>query len=103
IIDEFIKQRQETEWFVEGDFDTYVKQRRKPHIWGDEPELFMASHVLKMPISVYMYDADASGLISIAEYGQEYGKDIPIRVLYYGSCHYDALQIPGRKHGKCRL
>ncbi|CAI0414503.1 unnamed protein product [Linum tenue] len=103
IADEFIKRRQETEWFVEGDFDTYVKQIRKPHVWGGEPELFMASHVLKMPISVYMYDADAGGLISIAEYGQEYGKDNPIRVLYHGSGHYDALQIPGRKHGKSRL
>lgn len=33
--------------FVEGDFDTYVSQIRKPHVWGGEPELFMASHVLK--------------------------------------------------------
>lgn len=33
--------------FVEGDFNTYVSQMRKPHVWGGEPELFMASHVLK--------------------------------------------------------
>jgi hypothetical protein len=33
--------------FVEGDFDTYVSQIRKPHVWGGEPELFMASHVLQ--------------------------------------------------------
>ncbi|XP_065856389.1 OVARIAN TUMOR DOMAIN-containing deubiquitinating enzyme 4-like isoform X3 [Euphorbia lathyris] len=97
VADEFIKRREETEWFVEGDFDTYVAQMRKPHVWGGEPELFMASHVLKMPINVYMYDQNAGGLISIAEYGQEYGKDNPIRVLYHGSGHYDALQIPGRK------
>ncbi|KAG6485808.1 hypothetical protein ZIOFF_054373 [Zingiber officinale] len=32
--------------FVEGDFDTYVSQIMKPHVWGGEPELFMASHVL---------------------------------------------------------
>lgn len=44
-----------------------------------------------------MYDEDAGGLISIAEYGQEYGKENPIRVLYHGSGHYDALQIPGKK------
>ncbi|XP_059463578.1 OVARIAN TUMOR DOMAIN-containing deubiquitinating enzyme 4-like isoform X2 [Corylus avellana] len=99
VADEFIKRRTETEWFVEGDFDTYVSQIRKPHVWGGEPELFMASHVLKMPITVYMYDKDAGGLISIAEYGQEYGNENPIRVLYHGSGHYDALQIPGKKGG----
>ncbi|XP_051142511.1 OVARIAN TUMOR DOMAIN-containing deubiquitinating enzyme 4 isoform X2 [Andrographis paniculata] len=46
VADEFIKRRKETEWFIEGDFDTYVSQMRKPHIWGGEPELLMASHVL---------------------------------------------------------
>ncbi|KAI4348739.1 hypothetical protein L6164_009425 [Bauhinia variegata] len=103
IADEYIKRREETEWFVEGDFDTYVSQIRKPHIWGGEPELFMASHVLKMPITVYMYDKAAGGLISIAEYGQEYGKENPIRVLYHGFGHYDALDIPGKKGLKPRL
>lgn len=33
--------------FLEGDFDTYVVQMRQPHIWGGEPELLMASHVLQ--------------------------------------------------------
>ncbi|XP_010504722.1 PREDICTED: OTU domain-containing protein At3g57810 isoform X2 [Camelina sativa] len=93
VADEFIKRRQETEWFVEGDFDTYVRQMRKPQVWGGEPELFMASHVLQMPITVYMKDEKAGGLICIAEYGQEYGKDDPIRVLYHGFGHYDALLI----------
>lgn len=103
VADEFIKRRQETEWFIEGDFDTYVAHMRKSHVWGGEPELFMASHVLKMPITVYMYDENAGGLISIAEYGQEYGNDNPIRVLYHGFGHYDALQIPGRKGGRSKL
>ncbi|XVE96039.1 hypothetical protein REPUB_Repub02eG0187100 [Reevesia pubescens] len=103
VADEFIKRRKETEWFVEGDFDTYVSQIRKPHMWGGEPELFMASHVLQMPIKVYMYDKDAGGLIAIAEYGQEYGTENPIRVLYHGFGHYDALLIPGRKPGKSKL
>ncbi|KAI4300735.1 hypothetical protein L6164_034075 [Bauhinia variegata] len=94
IAEEYVKRREETEWFVEGDFDTYVSQIRKPHVWGGEPELFMASHVLEMPITVYMYDKAAGGLISIAEYGQEYGMENPIRVLYHGFGHYDALDIP---------
>lgn len=50
-----------------------------------------------------MFDDDAGGIISIAEYGQEYGKENPIQVLYHGVGHYDALQIPGRRVSKLRL
>lgn len=57
----------------------------------------------RMPITVFMRDEDAGGVIAIAEYGQEYGKKDPIRVLYYGFGHYDALQIPGKKDPKPRL
>ncbi|XP_057859202.1 OVARIAN TUMOR DOMAIN-containing deubiquitinating enzyme 4 isoform X2 [Cryptomeria japonica] len=94
VADEFIKRRKETEWFLEGNFDTYVKQMRKPYVWGGEPELLMASHVLQMPITVYMFERNSDDLIAIAEYGQEYGKENPIRVLYHGYGHYDALQVP---------
>uniref|UniRef100_A0A0E0M2Q8 Ubiquitin thioesterase OTU n=1 Tax=Oryza punctata TaxID=4537 RepID=A0A0E0M2Q8_ORYPU len=103
VADEFIKRRAETEWFVEGDFDAYVSRIRKPHVWGGEPELLMASHVLRMPITVYMYDKEAGGLIPIAEYGQEYGKEDPIQVLFHGFGHYDALQIPGNGGPRSRL
>ncbi|KAK1289184.1 OTU domain-containing protein [Acorus calamus] len=44
------------------------------------------------PITVYMKNSD--GLKIIAEYGVEYGSENPIRVLYHGYGHYDALQIP---------
>lgn len=97
VADEFSRKREETEWFIESDFDTYVSQIQKPHVWGGEPELLMLSHVLEMPITVYMRDDNSKGLISIAEYGQEYGKEDPIRVLYHGSGHYDALLFPGDK------
>ena len=52
-----------------------------------------------MAIAVYMIEEKThGGLISIAEYGQEYpGKVDPIRVLYHGFGHYEALQIPSTK------
>ncbi|OVA09494.1 Ovarian tumor [Macleaya cordata] len=90
VADEFIRRRAESEWFVEGDFDSYVRRMRHPLTWGGEPELLMSSHVLQMPISVYMRDSSGN-LNIIAEYGQEYGKENPIRVLYHGYGHYDAL------------
>lgn len=56
-----------------------------------------------MPITVYMHDEDAGGLITIAEYGQQYGKEDPIQVLYHGFGHYDALQIPAKIGSKRKL
>jgi hypothetical protein len=53
-----------------------------------------------MPISVYMFEQRSGGIISIAEYGEEYRKknETPITVLYHGSGHYDALQFPGQQY-----
>lgn len=102
VAEEFRKRREETEWFLEGPFEEYVSNIQKPHVWGGEPELLMMSHVLKTPISVYISDPRSKGaLIAIAEYGQEYmalknsDKEIlpPIRVLYNGYNHYDALEV----------
>ncbi|XP_044342441.1 OVARIAN TUMOR DOMAIN-containing deubiquitinating enzyme 4 isoform X1 [Triticum aestivum] len=92
VADEFIKRRGDTEWFLEGNFESYVRKMRKPHAWGGEPELLMCSHVLGMPITVHMYTKGTDNPRIIAEYGQEYGKDNPVRVLYDGYGHYDALQ-----------
>ncbi|XVE92181.1 hypothetical protein REPUB_Repub01dG0074900 [Reevesia pubescens] len=94
VADEFIKRRADTEWFLEGDFDKYVVQMRQPHIWGGEPELLMCSHVLQTPITVYMWEKNSGTLKIISEYGQEYGKENPIRVLYHGYGHYDVLRSP---------
>ena len=47
-----------------------------------------------MPITVLFFDQASEGLISIADYGLEYGSENPIRILYHGFGHYDAVQIP---------
>ncbi|KAG0618699.1 hypothetical protein M758_4G086000 [Ceratodon purpureus] len=95
VCDELIERRDSSEWFIEGDFDQYVERMRQSSVWGGEPELIMLSHVLEMPITVYMIEEKfPGGLISIAEYGQEHSKIDPIRVLYHGFGHYEALQIP---------
>lgn len=95
VVDELVIRRAECEWFIEEDFNSYVQRMRDPYVWGGEPELLMACHVLNMPITVHIYDRDSGGLISIAEYGLEYGSENPIRVLYHGFGHYDAVQVPG--------
>ncbi|XP_071734003.1 uncharacterized protein [Rutidosis leptorrhynchoides] len=94
VVDELIKRREETEWFIEGDFDAYIKRIQKPFVWGGEPELLMASHVLKTTISVHMFERGSNNLSKIATYGEEYNQteNKPIKVLFHGYGHYDILE-----------
>lgn len=95
VVEELLKRRKDAEWFIEGDFDAYVKRIEKPYVWGGEPELLMASHVLKTPISVFMVDRSSGSLINIAKYGEEYKKEeeSPINILFHGYGHYDILDL----------
>ncbi|KAG5557110.1 hypothetical protein RHGRI_007394 [Rhododendron griersonianum] len=94
VVDELLRRRKEIEWSIEGDFDAYVKRIEQPYVWGGEPELLMASHVVKTPITVYMIDRSSSDLVKIANYGEEYQKDkeSPITILFHGYGHYDILE-----------
>ncbi|KAL8218861.1 hypothetical protein R6Q57_022234 [Mikania cordata] len=95
VVKELIKRRTETEWFLEGDFETYVSDMRRSHVWGGEPELLMSSHVLKVPITVSMWDKRTRCIKVIAEYGhEEYGNEKPVSVLYHDYGHYDLLKTP---------
>ncbi|KAG6760453.1 hypothetical protein POTOM_036975 [Populus tomentosa] len=103
VVDELLKRREETEWFIEGDFDAYVKRIQQPYVWGGEPELLMASHVLKTMISVFMRDRTTGNLVNIINYGEEHQKDgvNPINVLFHGYGHYDILETtPAQSYQK---
>lgn len=99
VVEELLKRREETEWFIEGDFDAYVKRIKQPFVWGGEPELLMASHVLKTSIHVYMKDRSSGIVTKIAIYGEEYEKEkeFPINVLFYGYGHYDLIETCATK------
>ncbi|XP_068659820.1 uncharacterized protein [Aristolochia californica] len=94
VADELLKRRKEIEKFIEGDFDEYVKNIQQPQSWGGEPELVVASHVLRMPITVFIKDKSSGSFEKIASYGQEYKKDgeMPVEVLFHGYGHYDLLE-----------
>ncbi|EPS70063.1 hypothetical protein M569_04701 [Genlisea aurea] len=47
VVQELVKRRKEVEWTINEDFDVYVERIQKPYVWGGEPELLMASHVLR--------------------------------------------------------
>lgn len=93
VVEELLKRRKDIEWFIEGDFDAYVTRIQQPYVWGGEPELLMASHVLKKLISVFMKDRSTGELTNIATYGQEYkSEERPINVLFHGYGHYELLE-----------
>ncbi|XP_051116596.1 uncharacterized protein LOC127241527 [Andrographis paniculata] len=95
VVEELLKRREEVEWFLDEDFDKYVKGIEQPFAWGGEPELLMASHVLRTSISVYMKEEGTENFIKIADYGKEYEKDeedSPINVVFHGYGHYDILE-----------
>lgn len=54
-----------TSRYIEGDFDAYVKRIQQPFVWGGEPELLMASHVLKY---VFIYVANLVCFTTILSY-----------------------------------
>ncbi|KAL0358568.1 UNVERIFIED_CONTAM: OVARIAN TUMOR DOMAIN-containing deubiquitinating enzyme 4 [Sesamum angustifolium] len=94
VVEELLKRRKEVEWFIEEDFDVYVKRIQEPYVWGGEPELLMSSHVLRTPIAVFMKERSNGSLMNIANYGEKYRKDEdnPINVLFHGYGHYDILE-----------
>nr|GEV83691.1 hypothetical protein [Tanacetum cinerariifolium] len=95
VVDELFKRRKEIEWFIEGDFDVYVKRIEKPYVWGKEPELLIAYHILKTIISVFMLERNSEKLLNIATYGKEYEQDqkSSIKILFYGYGHYENIEL----------
>eukprot|EP00899_Mesostigma_viride_P006198 jgi/Mesvir1/1557/Mv14536-RA.1 len=101
VVAEFQKRREEVEWFIEGDFDSYLRYMSQPTVWGGEPELLMLSHVLRWPIKVFIptRGQEYTHVTAIGTYGEEYatnGKDPsivkdPILLWYDGVGHYNAL------------
>jgi hypothetical protein len=94
VVDELLKRREDTASYIEDDFDAYLNNIKQPNVWGGEPELFGASHVLKSLIEVYSSDRKPRKFEKVTVYGEEYRKDddSSINVLFHGYGHYDLLE-----------
>nr|GEX49458.1 OTU domain-containing protein At3g57810-like [Tanacetum cinerariifolium] len=99
VVDEIHKRRKEIEWwFIEGDLDLYVKRIEKTYVWGGEPELLMASHILKTKLKNLVsgnFHVGEKKLLNIATYGKEYEQyeKISIKVPFYGYGHYENIEL----------
>eukprot|EP00887_Chlorella_sp_A99_P003374 scaffold7.g3374.t1 len=89
VCEELLARRGEVECFIDGDFDAYVANMRGRHVWGGEPELAMAAHVLHRPITVYSLQPS---LHLVSQYGDEYGDGrSAVPLLFHRAGHYDLL------------
>ncbi|XP_047340397.1 OVARIAN TUMOR DOMAIN-containing deubiquitinating enzyme 4-like [Impatiens glandulifera] len=79
---------------IEGDFYAYVRRIQQPSVWGGEPELMMACHVLRTSISVFAIGRVSGSLVKIADYGEGYrnDKEKPMTLMYHWYGHYDVLE-----------
>ena len=76
--DELVARREDVEWFIEGDFETYVERMRNPWAWGGEPEILMLARALRTPIEVFVVvegenasAREGGELRSIGRYGED--------------------------------
>jgi OTU domain-containing protein 6 len=76
--DELVARREDVEWFIEGDFETYVERMRNPRAWGGEPEILMLARALRTPIEVFVVvegenasAREGGELRSIGRYGED--------------------------------
>ncbi|KAL8533249.1 hypothetical protein ACS0TY_009578 [Phlomoides rotata] len=97
VVEELLSRRKEIEWFIDEEFDVYVKRIEQPYTWGGEPELLMCSHVLRTPICVFTKEKKSGNLVKTTYYGEEYRKEDgnSINVLFHGYGHYDILEAVG--------
>lgn len=87
---------------AEDTLKNYCKRIMSTTFWGGEPELLTLSKMLRVPIYVYLSNAEAGrggiGFIPIQKYGEKYAKATkeypkrrPVRLLYTSGNHYDLL------------
>jgi OTU domain-containing protein 6 len=83
----------ELEPFLAGiadDFDEYLTRMSHPAAWGGEPEMLMASHVTRRPITVYrLVGGSAEPIVTYGE--QLLASGVPPVHLLWSGAHYDLL------------
>jgi hypothetical protein len=87
----------------EDTLKNYCKRLASPTFWGGEPEMMVLSDMLKVPIFVYLSDAEYGGggsgsFTVIQKFGEKYRKPTkdskgrrPVRLLFTGNNHFDLL------------
>ena len=86
----FMRQHKaELEPFMTDDFEAYMGEMEKPHVWGGERELFAISNVTLRV--VHVYTENQGKLVKLCEYGDARAAAKQAISVLFNSNHYDAL------------
>ena len=82
--------------YIYIDFDTYIKEKRKDKVWGDDVELEALSELYNRPIEIYDGSSIPRKTFHENNYSQYCTKNIncgnnPIRLSYHKGNHYNSL------------
>lgn len=86
----FMRQyKAEIEPFMTDDFEAYMGEMEKPHVWGGERELFAIANVTRR--LVHVYTENQGEIVKLCEYGDTGAAAKQAISLLFSSMHYDAL------------
>ena len=83
--------------YIEGDFDEYIKEKRKDAVWGDDVEIEALSEMYARPIEIYMgsetpiksFHEDKYKSNGISKINKN--NITPIRLSYHRGNHYNSI------------
>ena len=75
--------------FMTEDFEAYLCEMEKPHVWGGERELFSIANVTRR--LVHVYTENQGEIVKLCEYGDARASAKEAISLLFNSKHYDAL------------
>ena len=80
------------EEFIDGDFEEYIKKKRKDGIWGDDIELEAISEIYNRPIEIYSGSEKPLRCFHEDKHFDENQYILtPIRLSYHGQKHYNSI------------
>jgi len=89
------------ESFVACDFDSYLEEKARLGVWGDEPEIQALCELYDRPAQVWSYDAEKECATILRDYGDSL--TMPMRLSYYGGGHYDSILTTNTKQRFAQL
>eukprot|EP01084_Bolivina_argentea_P161351 280903_1 len=98
-----LKDRDHFQNYVAEDFTRYIQRKRQDGCYANNPEIQASSELFNRPIEVYIPETGIfNGPLNIFHGSYDSSGSVPIRLLYTGSAHYDAIidtNRPGVGHG----
>ena len=80
--------------YIDEDFDSYIKRKRKDKVWGDDVELEALSEIYNRPIEIYKESNKPLKTFHEMNYKQDsdYNYSLtPIRLSYHKNNHYNSI------------